>query len=309
MRNEVVEELERLATADKNVIGLLADNGLQVFDRFQENLPSQLINVGIAEANLVGVSAGLAAVGYVPFAYTILPFIAYRAFEFLRNDVCYQNLNVKLIGVGAGWAYSTLGPTHHGTEDLALVRTLENLTVLSPADPSEAVLCLKTAYEKSGPVYLRIGKGKEPELPMHEPFVFGKLRLVSQGTGRILVLSTGSVLVEAIAAKEALGGLANEVTIVNVHTIKPFDSVRLLQLAKNAKAILTLEEHSIAGGLGGLVSECLAESEAVNPPVRRLGLRDSFMHSYGSVNDLRKKAGLTSEQVKQNIQQMAAQFL
>lgn len=298
MRNAFVDELLKIAAEDPRVIAVLADNGLLVFDEFQKKFPEQFLNLGIAEGNLVTVSAGMASVGLVPFAYTILPFLTKRAFEFIRDDVCYQRQNVKLIGIGAGFAYSTLGPTHHGTEDIAMTRGLPGLTVISPADPMETAKATAACYAISGPVYLRIGKGKDPVVYREDyKFEVGKGVCLREGTD-ITLVGTGGILAEALEAAEKLsaekGILAR---VINIHTLSPIDDKLLIESAKATGAVLTVEDHSIYGGLGGAVAEILAENTMTGLKFARMGLRGTFCLGYGSVSDLRRAYGLDASAI------------
>ncbi len=292
MRNEFVKELSLLAQEDPRVFAVLADNGLQVFDDYQGKFANQFLNLGIAEANLVGVSAGMASCGFIPFAYTILPFLTMRAYEFIRDDVCYQNQNVKLAAIGAGFTYSTLGPTHHGTEDIGLVRALPNLTIFSPADPMETRKVTRAAYEIDGPVYLRIGKGKDPVVYEADyDFVVGKGVVLSEGS-HLTIVSTGSMVSECKHAVALLASEGISAQLVNFHTLKPFDADLLVKCAKKTGVILVAEDHATQGGLGGLVAETLMHHRAGNVAFHNIGLRDKFAEGYGSVMEMRKLNGL-----------------
>lgn len=164
MRTAYLNTLYDLASKDKRVYALISDNGAIVYDKYRKDLAKQYLNLGISEANMLGMAAGMASCGKTPFAYTIGAFLAYRALEFIRNDICLQNMNVKIVGTGAGMKYSALGPTHHATEDLGCLRSLPNLTILSPASPMEVEKATRAAYEHIGPVYLRLGTNGEQEI-------------------------------------------------------------------------------------------------------------------------------------------------
>lgn len=304
MRNEFVDELLKIAVKDSRVMAVLADNGLQVFDEYQRQVPRQFLNVGIAEANMVALSAGLASGGFVPFAYTILSFLTYRAFEFIRDDVCYQKKNVKLVGIGAGFAYSTLGPTHHGTEDISAMRAMPGLKILCPSDPTSARQAAHLAYETPGPVYIRLGKGKEPVL-WGEGYrlEWGKSVCFREGTD-VALFSTGSILAETLEAARTLkADHGVECRVVDFPSVEPFDREAVLAGARECQGIVTVEEHSLRGGMGGLVAEILVDS-GVHARVKRLGLSHDFCHSYGSVSDLRKACGISSMNVVQCVLDM-----
>ena len=164
MRTAYLNALYDLAKNDKRVYAMISDNGAIVYDKYRKDLPDQYLNLGISEANMIAMAAGMASRGKIPFAYTIGAFLAYRANEFIRNDVCLQKQNVKIVGTAAGEAYPALGPTHHATEDLGCLRSFPNLTIITPASPMEVGKAVKSAYEYEGPVYLRIGTNREPEI-------------------------------------------------------------------------------------------------------------------------------------------------
>jgi len=203
MRNAFVSELTDISK-DPKIFTLLADNGIIVFDDYIKLYPKQFLNVGIAESNMIGVAAGMAMCGFIPFVYTIIPFLTMRPFEYIRNDICKQNQNVKLIGIGAGFNYSTLGPTHHGTEDISIMRCLPNLTVLSPADPLETRKATMAAYKMKGPVYIRIGTGKNPSVYKNDyEFVIGKGIVLNDGDD-VTIISTGFIIQETQLAIDEL---------------------------------------------------------------------------------------------------------
>jgi transketolase len=303
MRNAFIAEITELAV-NPDLMVMLADNGIIVFDEFRKRFPRQLINLGIAESNMIGMAAGLSACGFVPFAYSIIPFIAMRPFEFIRNDVCYQNLNVKLIGIGAGFAYSSLGPTHHASEDISVLRCLPNMVVLSPSDPLETRRATRAAFAHQGPVYIRIGVGYNPVLIEDDPgFKIGKAITVREGTD-VTLMSTGAILSEVLKAAVALRKEGISAKVVNVHTIKPIDKDLIIQSAKETGSILTVEEHTIDGGFGGAVAEVLAEATDVKAKFKRLGLVNTFCKHYGMLDDVRKKVKLSGEFIQKETLQL-----
>lgn len=296
MRNAFIAELTELAE-DPRLVALLADNGIIVFDEFRLRRPGQLLNLGIAESNLVGMAAGLATGGFKPVVYSIIPFLVMRPFEFIRDDVCYQNLDVTLVGIGAGFAYSTLGPTHHGTEDVALLACLPNLTVVSPCDPAETRRAARAAYEHDGPVYLRIGTGRNPVVAGDDaPFELGKALVLREGTDVALV-STGTILSEVLAAAETLAAEGISARVVNVHTLSPLDEATLLAAARDTGAVLTIEEHTTLGGLASLTAKVLLERGAGPLRFASLGLEKRFCENYGPIEDLRASLGLTAADI------------
>lgn len=281
MRNTYLKELYAIAKKDPNVLSLVSDNGMIVYDEFRRNLPKQYFNFGISEGHMVTASAGMASCGKIPFAYTIGSFLAYRAYEFIRLDVCLQKLNVKIVGIGAGVTYGYLGPTHHSTEDIAVLRCLPNLTLLSPATPKETKRLVRFAYELDGPVYIRLGNNLPKELyPSEQEVIPGKISSLRSGTD-LAILATGEILYQAMEAAERLHRQGIEAAVFSVHTLKPFDEARLLQLAERYPVLCSVEEHSILGGLGSLIAEQLASHGCGNRLIR-IGLADRFAKGYGT---------------------------
>lgn len=288
MRSAYLETLFELAKSDKRVFALISDNGAIVYDNYRKSFPEQYLNFGISEANMVAAAAGMASCGKIPFAYTIGAFLAYRAFEFIRNDVCLQNQNVKIVGTGAGMVYSALGPTHHSTEDIGALRGLPNLTIFSPASPLEVKKVTKAAYGLNGPVYIRLGTNKEKEIYSKDyKFEVGKGIEIKEGKD-ITIISTGNILVDIIETTKLLEKDNISVRIININTIKPFDDEIVLKAIKETKAILTVEEHSIIGGIGSAVSEIIAES-GMSTKFKRIGLQSKFAVGYGSHKQIKEK--------------------
>jgi transketolase len=297
MRNALTEALCRIAAKDERFLFLVADIGNITFDQFRKEHPDRFFNLGVAEANMVGVAAGLALSGKVPFVYTIASFLTMRAFEQIRDDVCYQNVNVKIVGVGGGVAYSNLGPTHHTVEDIAMMRAIPNMTIVAPADPLEAEKVSYAVCDHDGPVYIRLNKAGEPNLYTEDyDFVLGQATTLREGTD-ITLIATGAINQKAFAAADMLLAEGVSARVVNMHTLKPIDRDAILRAATETKAILTIEEHSCMGGLGGAVAEVLAQDAATNVPFRILGLPDAFAHEYGDQEFLTARLGLGTNDV------------
>jgi transketolase len=296
VRDAFFEAMTELARDDERVWALTGDLGVGLFDDFERVAPGRFLNVGIAEQNLVGVAAGLAYAGQVPFAYSIAPFVTSRPHDQIRVDVAMANANVKLVGVGGGLAYGYLGPTHHAIEDLALMRALPNLTVLAPADPAEVRRATRAAFASDGPVYLRLGKnGERDVLPADASFVVGRAITVREGAD-VTLASTGAILPEALAAADALAAAGVEATVLHFGTIKPFDAPALVAAATRTGAVVTLEEHNVVGGLGSASAEALSEA-GVPARLRRLGVPDAFAHAVGSRDHLLNHFGLDGDAV------------
>ncbi len=259
MRNEYLAELYHLAKNDRNVLSLVSDNGMIVYDEFRAAFPEQYFNFGISECHMIAAAAGMATCGKIPFAYTISSFLAYRAYEFLRLDVCLENLNVKIVGIGTGVSYGYLGPTHHTTEDLALLRSLPNLTIFSPASPMEAREAVRAAYQIKGPVYIRLGSSGEPEVHTEKfSFEIGKGQVIFDGHD-IALITSGAITAEAKIAAERLMEEGISVKLISMHTIKPFDEDLIAKTAEKVSKLAVIEEHNIIGGLGSAVAETLAD--------------------------------------------------
>lgn len=286
MRTAYLDTLYQLAKQDTNVFALISDNGAIVYDKFRSDFENQYLNLGISESNMLGVAAGMASCGKIPFSYTIGAFLAYRSLEFIRNDICLQNQNVKIVGTGAGMVYSALGPTHHSTEDIGGLRSLPNLTIFVPATPLEVKYITKAAYQIKGPVYIRLGTNKEPEVYQKDyDFQVGKGVIVKKGVD-VTVFSTGSILVDVLEATKELEKNNISVRVVNIHTIKPFDKEIVLKSVKETRGIITVEDHNIVGGLGSAVSEVIAES-GLSTCFKRVGLFDHFSKGYGNYSEVK----------------------
>ena len=290
MRTAYLETLYELASKDKNVYAVISDNGAIVYDRYRKDLPEQFINAGISEANMVAMAAGMAERGKIPFAYTIGAFLAYRAYEFILNDVCMMNKNVKMVGIGEGCSYSLLGASHHTIFDLAALRSLPNLTILSPASPKEVKNCVKAAYEMSGPVYMRLGTNREPEIYEGEyEFKIGKGVRIKSGTDAMLI-STGSIVYDVLLAAKELEDKGVSTGVINIHTVKPIDEDIIIKACNESKVVVVVEEHSMIGGLGSAVAEVIADNN-LDVKYKRVGLND-FVHGYGKHDELKASNGI-----------------
>lgn len=302
MRNASTKMVQELACQDSQVMALTADNRNEIYDSIREMLPKQYIDYGIAEENMVASAAGLASCGKIPFLYTITNFMSMHAYEFIRNDVCVANQNVKFLGRSSGLVSSSMGSTHQGTEEVSMLRALPNLMVITPATPIEAREATRWAYYHQGPVYIRLEGFNEPELYDEDyQFVPGKGHIVRAGND-VCVIAMGSVINEAIRAAEILALENISVAVVNMPTVTPVDGNLIKELAGNMKVMITLEEHSIYGGLGSAVAEVLAENGlACN--FKRMGLH-GCAKGCGNRQDMREINGLSYEDVVNNIRGM-----
>ena len=295
MRTAYLDSLYELAKRDKRVYALISDNGAIVYDKYRRDLSKQYLNLGISEANMLGMAAGMASCGKIPFAYTIGAFLAYRAFEFIRNDICLQKQNVKIVGTGAGEVYSALGPTHHSTEDLGGLRALPNLIIICPASPLEVKKATKAVYEHEGPVYFRLGTNREPEIYYKDySFEIGKGVTVKNGND-VTLIGTGSILKDLLDAAERLQSEGIHARVINMHTIKPIDKNIILEAIEETGRIITVEDHNIVGGLGSAVAEVIAET-GKGVSFKRLGLHD-FSMGYGTYMQVKKMNGIGIEEI------------
>ena len=259
MRTAFIDTLYELASRDERIWLLCGDLGFSVLENFAQNFPNRYVNVGVAEQNMTGVAAGLALSGKIVFTYSIANFPVMRCLEQIRNDVCAHNLNVKIVSVGGGFAYGSAGYTHHGTEDLAIMRVLPNMTVLAPGDPYEARLLTIAATERAGPCYLRLGKAGEPTIHTSQPnIIIGKAIALRDGDDGTLI-STGATLGMAMKAASELSERGVSVSVLSMPSLAPLDKDALLHAAKNTGRIVTVENHGL-GGLGSAVAEVLAAS-------------------------------------------------
>lgn len=294
-RDAYGEALKELGGNNKNIVVLDADlSGSTKTSVFAKAYPERFFNVGIAEQNLVGTAAGLAAAGKVPFASTFAVFATGRAFEIIRNSVCYPKLNVKIAATHAGLTVGEDGATHQALEDISLMRSLPNMVVLNPADAVETKQCIFKAAEHNGPVYIRLGRAKVPVI-FDESYEFeiGKGVELKEGTD-VTIIATGVMVEKALIASEELAKEGISARVINMASIKPIDEDIIIKAAKETKGIVTVEEHSIIGGLGSAVAEVVAEKQPTR--IIRIGTMDTFGES-GDGFKLLEKYGLNVENI------------
>ena len=302
MRNAFLNELFELAKKDERIILITGDLGFGVVTPFMEQLPRQFLNAGVAEQNMTGIAAGMALSGKIAFTYSIGNFPTMRCLEHIRNDVCYHHANVKIVTVGGGFAYGAMGATHHAIEDLAVMRSIPGIAVLAPGDPVESRAATRAVTEYSGPCYLRLGKAGEPVVHQ-KPIQFEWGKAIKMFEGRdVTLISTGGILQTAVQATQLLAEEGVEVRLLSMHTLKPLDSDAVLAAAQDTRAIVTIEEHSILGGLGSAVAEVLAEADIPKVPFKRLGVPAAFSPHIGSQEYMRERHGLTPEAIAKTIE-------
>jgi len=270
LRTAFVEALCQVAEADPSVWLLTADLGYSVLEPFAERFADRYVNVGVAEQNTIGVAAGLALSGKTVVVYSIVNFATLRCFEQIRNDVCYQRANVKIVGVGAGYTYGAQGYTHHGIEDLSVIATLPEIDVIAPGDPLEARLATRAMLARQGPCYLRLGKAGEPLLHSDDPN-FDRGRMIALRPGKdALIVATGGILAQALEAAEKWSTQGKEAAVWSAPWLRPFDGDAIVRAATEFPAILTVEEAVETGGLGAVTARILAQTP--NPRALHIGV-------------------------------------
>jgi transketolase len=302
MRNAFAKKITELAGKDERVVLLSGDIGNRLFDDFKARFPTRFYNCGVAEANMMGLAAGLALSGLRPVCYTITPFLTYRCMEQIRVDVCYHHVPVVIVGTGSGLSYASLGATHHSCEDMGMLRLLPGLSVVAPADEMEVRGAMEAALKSENPAYIRIGKKGEPVVHKTQPeFTIGKAIVVRDGTD-VCILSAGTVLPVAMAAAELLAHHGHSTQVVSFHTVKPLDTELLTKAFAGFRVVATVEEHSVLGGLGGSVAEWLSAQLSSRAKLARFGTRDEFLHLTCEQEEAREHFGITSPAIAAEIE-------
>jgi transketolase len=268
-------------------------------------MPGRAFMEGVSEAHVIGMAAGLAMEGFIPFVHTIATFITRRCYEQVAVDLCLHNLSVRLIGNGGGLVYAPLGPTHLAIEDVAIMRALPNMTVVSVCDADEMVRFMDQTLNWPGPIYIRLAKGFDPIVSRKElGFEIGKaipMRVAAGGVNRVLLVSTGVATTRALAASELLAAKGVECTVLHVHTVKPLDTAAILHYSHDVRVVVTIEEHTLVGGLGSAVTDALVDGGGRIPLIRRLGIPDAFAVKYGSQDQLMAMYGLQPPQIAESV--------
>lgn len=303
MRDTFVKTLIDIAKNDKNVHLITGDLGFGVLKPFWEQLPDQFTNAGIAEQNMTSFAAGLALQGKTVFTYSIGNFPTLRAIEQIRNDCAYHNANVKVVCVGGGFVYGSLGMSHHATEDLAIMRALPDVIVLAPGDLIEAECSTRAIYEQQGTCYLRLGRGGEKRI--HDDidnFQIGKAIRIKDG-GKVAIFSTGAIFDEAIEASELLIKQGINPALYTFPTVKPIDRKTIEECSRKYDLIVTVEEHNIIGGFGGAVSEVMAEIGGTRAKLLKIGLDDKYSSIVGSQKYLRDIYGMSARKIVEKVRE------
>ena len=308
MRQACLNEVYNLAKRDRRVFFIGSDLGVGTLKQFQDEMPDRFLMEGVSEAHIIGMAAGLALEGKVPYVNTIATFLTRRCYEQVTLDLCLHNANVRLIGNGGGLVYVPLGPTHLAIEDIAIMRALPNMTVVAPADADEIRRLMPQTLDHQGPIYIRLAKGNDPIVTTDDtPFRIGKALPMREGRDALIV-TTGITLRNGLEAAANLQDDGLAATVLHVPTIKPLDAEAVLDYAAQAPVIVTIEEHSVIGGLGSAVAELIAEAN-FDPAKRfkRIGIPDVFADDYGSQATLMERYAITTENLTKTVRQLTQQ--
>lgn len=304
MRNVIIDEVYQIMKKNKDSYFLTGDLGYNTLEKIEKDFPGRFINVGIAEQNMIGIASGLALSGKKVFVYSIIPFLIMRCFEQIRNDVCYHDLDVTLLGSGSGLTYGILGSTHFALEDLAILRSLPNMTIFSPADEMDAKLGIKFSENFHHPLYVRIGLREEAKIHQHPyNFKFGKGVVIQKGKDLVFFV-TGTLMEEVIKASKIIEkekGLTS--TIIDIHTIKPLDKELILKEIHGKKVAISVEEHGKIGGLGSAISEILSADKKLVHLIM-IGTEDLFIQTIGTRSYLRKNLQFDSKGIVNRIKNL-----
>ena len=289
MRKRCIDMVYALAQRDERVVFIGSDLSPGLLNEMKRAYPERYFMEGVAEANVIGMAAGMAMEGFVPYVNTIATFITRRCYEQVALDLCLHDLPVRLIGNGGGYVYAPLGPTHQAIEDIAIMRALPNMTVTAVCDAEEMTRLMSASLDWPHPIYIRLAKGGDPIVSRPKNgFAIGKAIDMSDDAGHAdaLLVGTGVATTAALEASKRLGDDGVRCRVLHLHTIKPLDANAIVAAARDVRLVVTVEEHSVIGGLGSAVLEALADTGAPMPPVRRLGIGDEFARHYGSQQEL-----------------------
>ena len=294
MRKTALESVYELATKDPRVVFIGSDLGKDTLKNFKKEMPERFFMEGVCEATIVGMAAGLALEGKIPYINTISTFLMRRACEQVILDMCMHNVNVRLLGSGGGLVYAPLGPTHLAVEDIAIGRAIPNLTVVAPCDADEMKRVMLESVSWQGPMYIRIAKGGDPIVSSSQNgFKLGTPILMREGRD-VVVVTTGITAKLGLDAAEHFQKLGVRVGVLHIHTLKPLDTKMIQAVLAPAPVVVSIEEHTITGGLGSAIAEVIAESGSAKK-FRRMGIPDVFPDEYGSQASLMKRYSITTE--------------
>ena len=291
MRDAFFDALYPFFQSDPDAIFITADNGAPTLDKYGDDLPNQFYNVGIAEQQLIGMAAGFALEGHKVYCYAIAPFITLRCYESTKLDVCGMNLPVVLLGVGAGYAYDIMGPTHHTVEDITIMRALPNLVVHCPADSVAAKALAEISFQDPRPQYIRFDRAGVPELYTDKKVDFSQGVVVAREGSGITIAATGIMVHQALKVAQKLAAEGWDPMVLDVCRLKPLNKALLLEHLSNSQRVITMEEHLLAGGFGSSILELLADADTLRP-VLRLGQNDRFAFEMGGREEIWATCGL-----------------
>lgn len=295
MRNTFINTVIEASKKREDIFIISGDAGLGVFDEFQEEYPDRFLNLGVAEQNMASFSAGLSMTGFKVYAYNIIPFLLYRCYEQVRNDICYQKQAVTLVGIGSGVTYAPQGMTHYSVEDLGIAQTLPNLKVFSPIDPIEAKLAALYSLDSKSPVYVRLAKRGEPDIHKKNVFDITKPRLIDNGD-EIAIVFHGSIGLEAIKAKDILLKKGINPRLISIPMVLPLDFEGLFSMLTDVKAVVSIEEHFINSGLGAILSREYVKRRP-NWSLHCLGITDKFIHEIKDLDGMRDYFGISAGKI------------
>jgi transketolase len=305
MRKTCLDMVYALAKQDKRIFFIGSDLGAGALDAFKKEMPDRFFMEGVSEANVVGMAAGLALSGKIVYANTIATFFSRRAYEQIALDLCLHHANVRLLNNGGGLVYAPLGPTHMAIEDMAIMRAIPHMTVVAPADANEMKRLMYESVEYQGPIYIRFGKGFDPIVTREDlAFKIGKAFEYRGGCDAAL-FTTGITLQLGLEAADALKNQGMDVSVIHVPTVKPLDNETILNAIKRVPVVVSIEEHSVIGGLGGALAEVMAEANFDSPKrFRRIGIPDTFPDRYGSQKSLMEHYGITTGHAMSTVTQL-----
>ena len=302
MRNTFINTVIKECRLRNDIFIISGDAGLGVFDQFKDEYPDHFFNMGVAEQNTISFAAGLALTGFKVFVYNIIPFVLYRCYEQVRNDICYQELPIVLVGIGSGVTYAPMGMTHYSIEDIGIAQTMPNLTVISPIDPIEAKLAAEYTLTANEPVYVRLAKRGEPDIHVDNHFDLKKPRLLADGTKSAIVFH-GSIGPEVLEAKNILSKEGINIKLISIPVVLPLDCSSLFALLHDVEHLFSVEEHFISCGLGSILAR---EHSKSNPgfKLHLLGISNEFIHIIGDNARIRDYYGISADKIAETVKKI-----
>lgn len=295
MRDAFISRLYSYAKRDQDIIFITNDQGAISLDQFRRDLPTRFINAGVSEQNIISVAAGLALGGKKVYVYSIASFITLRCFEQIKLDLCAMNLPVTILGVGAGYSYATDGPTHHATEDIAILRALPKMQIYTPSDSNMAARLVDISLHSNGPMYIRCDREKLPVLHNQKDDFSSGLSILHEGK-EFCIISTGIMVHRALEIAKELSKRSVQVKVIDLYRIKPLNKDGIIDAIRGAERLFTLEEHTINGGLGSIIAELLVDFD-ISIPLKRLAVEDTLLYCYGTRDNLHRRQGIDRESI------------